>query len=948
MAELIDDDELRNLKILREELEALLGPLNDIIKTGKKLNESIDSAKSTNDLKKANKELSQSQKELMSIEQQMIKLNAQNTNEYRFQQKQLQALKKELKDKSVLGRKDAQEVTAQNSSYTQLSAALRKNQAEWASLKNEKVRASKAGQDLLKVIQDQAKQLTELDKQAKKNTFGEFTDTMKDLKAELKAAKDEMAHLADTVGVESEEFKNASIKAGELADKIGDIQEATKSVSGEPLERMGGSFDLITGKLKALDFKGASAGVKQFSAASKEVTFKQATQGLGTFVKSLGQMGKAILTNPLFLLIALTIAIGVAVVALKDKIKFLSVAFDFVGDSIEKVVQLGKDFLDWLGLATFAADEKAQKIVDAAEKEIEAIQKRYDMEIRIAEAAGKDTTELEKKKWQDVIHEAAMGMQALFENQALHDGKLTEEQQKSWDKFVEIIANANTEIQVIENKAAKEAENKRKEKMLKEQNDLFKLKQFRLQVQIESQKELADNQKKSVDERFAAVQKEMELRRQLAFLEAAEALKAEKLTANGRQLISEQLQKKLQDIEKEGADERTKINVEEAERLKQIHLKYIEDAKKEAQQRVQFKSNEVQQVLNIIKQEAIDGRLTKEEADKEYAKVQKELVVKVTQENIDALFKILNTQKLTDEERAAISQELFDLQTKLTDQLYDQLGEKGKSQLDIDRENLQKTLDLYTMFAGSLTDLSSSLTASKLQDIQTEQNALEERYNREIELAGKNEEAKSKIKNKYERDNAVLEAKKIQAQRRAAIFDKSVSAIQAAIATALAVAKALPNIPLSIAVGIAGAIQVAAILARPIPQYADGTEDHIGGKAVLGDGGGPELYKEPYKPWKLSAATPKIYDLAPHTKVVPYEESMQMIAAEGLLYSMVTDRTSDGVQTEELRQISKNIKSLERTIKQKPHAEFNITRKGVERAMRNEESRTKLLNELFK
>ena len=39
-----------------------------------------------------------------------------------------------------------------------------------------------------------------------------------------------------------------------------------------------------------------------------------------------------------------------------------------MGKAVEFVVQMGKDLLDWMGLTTFAADEKAQKIADAAAK----------------------------------------------------------------------------------------------------------------------------------------------------------------------------------------------------------------------------------------------------------------------------------------------------------------------------------------------------------------------------------------------------------------------------------------------------------------------------------------------------------------------------------------------------------------------------------------------------
>lgn len=79
---------------------------------------------------------------------------------------------------------------------------------------------------------------------------------------------------------------------------------------------------------------------------------------------------------------------------------------------------------------------------------------------------------------------------------------------------------------------------------------------------------------------------------------------------------------------------------------------------------------------------------------------------------------------------------------------------------------------------------------------------------------------------------------------------KLTSIAQAGIATALAITEALPNIPLSIVIGALGAIQVATILATPIPSYAEGTKGndrHPGGKALVGDAGKHEVVMYSWK-----------------------------------------------------------------------------------------------------
>lgn len=88
---------------------------------------------------------------------------------------------------------------------------------------------------------------------------------------------------------------------------------------------------------------------------------------------------------------------------------------------------------------------------------------------------------------------------------------------------------------------------------------------------------------------------------------------------------------------------------------------------------------------------------------------------------------------------------------------------------------------------------------------------------REKELANKNltEAQKKSINDKYDRQ---VRAEKLKTWK----ADKNASLLQAGINTALAITKALPNIPLSIAAGIAGAAQMAVIASTKPPQFFHG------------------------------------------------------------------------------------------------------------------------------
>jgi hypothetical protein len=857
MAELINDDELRAPLILAENLQVLLGVVQKVIDKGKEYN-GVSKSNSGGELKKKTTDLTASQKELLKVQDQISTLSGRNSNAYRHQEKQLQNLRKELKEKSILGKKDSKESNAQNSSISQLSAALKKNQAEYASLRTEKIRSSKAGRELLATIQAQDKELKKLFADIKKSTIGELADSMKDLKVQYKSALDEMVRVGNVFGETSEEFKEAALKAGDLKDKIGDLNEATKAVSGEPLERMGGSFDLILGKLRALDFKGAQQGVNQFTAASKALTFKEATKGLGGFTKALVQMGRAILTNPLFLLVALIIGIVVAVVKLKDKIKPLKLAFDLVGDAIDAVVQLGKDFLDWIGLTTFALDEAADALIEAKKKEMEAIEKRYDWEIKLAGAAGKETFDQEKAKQNAIISSAAIIVSAL-NGKVQRLTELNEEEKQLLEEMVEKQKDAANELKLIAILEAKFKEEQRKKELAEE-----------LAFREEIAKMAVDAANARVTENDQALDKEI---------------------ASYQQFITQRLKDQ---------------SLSEAQRAK-----IIRDADKH--------------IVDLRKAAAIDSLTTE----------------------IAALEEALIAISFSAEEEKKIKQTLHDLKMKLINDEFEGLQRNQKTQLEKDQEMLEKSLQIYEMFASSVGNLMASLSEGRLQQLDKEQKQLESNYERELKLAGDNEEEKAKIKNKFDRQAKAIEARKITEQRRMANFDKYTSAAQAAIATSLAVAKSLPNIPLSIAVGAAGAIQVAAILAKPLPAYEKGTGPggHIGGPALVGEKGS-ELMIDPQGNLSLTPARPTVMDLPKGTEVIPHEDTMRMLALSSLRNTDTTPRKSES--SELLKDIGKKLQDVEKTIRNKREAQFNITRQGAQKLIKTAETRSYFINQFFK
>jgi hypothetical protein len=120
---------------------------------------------------------------------------------------------------------------------------------------------------------------------------------------------------------------------------------------------------------------------------------------------------------------------------------------------------------------------------------------------------------------------------------------------------------------------------------------------------------------------------------------------------------------------------------------------------------------------------------------------------------------------------------------------------------------------------------------------------------RQGELANKNltDKQKEQINKRYD---AKVKAEKLKAWQ----ADKKAALAQAVINGALAVIKALPNIALSIASGIAAGAQIAVIMNEKPPEFGVGVENFKGGPAVVGEKG-TELINENGKMWLATSRT---------------------------------------------------------------------------------------------
>jgi hypothetical protein len=253
---------------------------------------------------------------------------------------------------------------------------------------------------------------------------------LREVRQELKVLQFELSQATDP-----EQMAELSQKAGELRDNLARANEqAAVFAAGSPFEQTNNALGLMSSQIMSLDFEGAAESAKLFATAAKGINGQLiATQlkSLGSVVMSVGKaflsMGAALLTNPIFLIAAAITGVVVVIGVLLNKLGLLKpilnavgAAFKVVKDVIMGVVQALKDFLDWLGLTSFAAEESASRQAAAQEKVAASYEKKrdklvdaYDQEIRLAKIAGEDTTKIEREKQQAIIKTSEGQLEAL-------------------------------------------------------------------------------------------------------------------------------------------------------------------------------------------------------------------------------------------------------------------------------------------------------------------------------------------------------------------------------------------------------------------------------------------------------------------------------------------------------------------------------------------------------
>lgn len=212
-----------------------------------------------------------------------------------------------------------------------------------------------------------------------------------------------------------------------------------------------------------------------------------------------------------------------------------------------------------------------------------------------------------------------------------------------------------------------------------------------------------------------------------------------------------------------------------------------------------------------------------------------------------------------------------------------------------DGEKMERTTEMWASMVSGIGEMISSIYDRQIEAVEAEQEANEKAGEEEISRiealeekgAITTEEAEARkraAEDKTAQKNAELEKKKAALRTKQAKFEKATSIAEANIQIAGGILQTIEQlgfpaaIPMIAALGAMGTIQLATIIATPIPKYAKGTDSHKGGLAVVGDGGVSETIVTD-KGAYITPSVPTLVDIPKGAKVIPYAVDMDRIKA---------------------------------------------------------------------
>ena len=360
-------------------------------------------------------------------------------------------------------------------------------------------------------------------------------------------------------------------------------------------------------------------------------------------------------------------------------------------------------------------------------------------------------------------------------------------------------------------------------------------------------------------------------------------------------------ERELEEAEKTGAD--VALIDDKYEQLKlqkrdEYAQKRIEKESQTAARIALVNEAALQDELGALDLQYAKGLIKEEDYQKKREDIVTKHAVEQAQASLDAAKAILEDPNLSPESRLKLEEEIAQKEIDLANAVRDAEITAAQQSADAQKrkiENISGAIEQASQMLGALSDFASTLYEGQIQKLDEQQEKSEKAGEEELariehlaEVGAISEEEaearKRAAEDKTAKKNEEIARKKAALQTKQAKLEKATNIVTAIMNTAVAIMKAWSQggifaAPMAAMIAAMGAIQLATIVAQPIPKYAKGTKGHKGGLAWVGDGGVSETVIT-NKGMFLTPDTPTLVDLPRGAKVIPYAIDMDLMKSK--------------------------------------------------------------------
>lgn len=428
-------------------------------------------------------------------------------------------------------------------------------------------------------------------------------------------------------------------------------------------------------------------------------------------------------------------------------------------------------------------------------------------------------------------------------------------------------------------------------------------------------KQLAAQAKKEHDEAMARLKKERDAEAELLkFRQKTLADYYQQVAEDSRESFATRIDalenyvkntEKLYEIERDAAlanaelpAQRTKIeeeyNVKMVALRKQLGEQILEVSKDNMDKEDRLRTEIQQRRLNIIGKEQAEeltalseqyraGLINREQYERERLNIMSKYARMAIEQEIAGVEELIEANKKKGLDVSEQEKQLAELRLRLSEEVTEKSIENEKKLQETVRSLLKQTADVAIQLVNQRFE-------AEQMRLEAEMNGVDARAQKEIEDVERtilSQDDKQKRIEQIER-KAQLEREKIERKQREtalkqAKFEKATAMLSAGVNTAAAVVKALASFPppasfiLAAATAALGAVQIAAIATKPIPQYYKGTNNSPEGWAWVGEKGA-EMRIDPDGTHSLTPDRPTLSYLKKGTQIITAPETKKMLA----------------------------------------------------------------------